>query len=195
VPTVYTPFAQAGTKAALRYLVIRTAVGNPLLLTEDLRKAVAQVDRDQAVTDVSTMDHRLTTRLAARQISMLLLGMFATLAMALGAVGIYGVISFWVVQRTREIGIRMALGAQRKEVLMLIMRRALLLLGSGLGLGLVGWMGAGRLLQSMLFDIGPNDARVLLPVVALLSAIALLASYIPARRAARVDPMVALRYE
>jgi putative ABC transport system permease protein len=193
--TIYTPCAQAGRPLLRRDLVIRAALRDPLLLTAAVRSAIANVDREQALAEVSTMDHHLASRLATRQLSMVLLGVFATLALALGAVGIYGVVSYWVVQRTREIGIRVALGARRNQVLQLILGRAAVLLGLGLVVGIASSIALARLLQGMLFGVGASDLRVLVTVMFVLIAVTTLASYIPARRATKVDPIIALRYE
>ena len=126
---------------------------------------------------------------------MMLLGVFAATAMALAAVGIYGVIAYSVTQRTREIGIRMALGAQRGDMLGMVLRQSLTVVGVGIAIGLLAAFGATRLLASLLYGVGANDMLTYASVVFLLGAAALLASYIPARRAMKVDPMVALRYE
>ena len=126
---------------------------------------------------------------------MMLLALFASVAMTLAAIGIYGVIAYSVAQRTREIGIRMALGAQRGEMLAMVLRQSLRVVLVGIGLGLIAAFSATRLLASLLYGVGSNDLFTYATVVFLLGAAALLASYIPARRAMKVDPMVALRYE
>lgn len=196
VPTVYTAFAQGGTMPLLRWdLVIRTAVRDPLVLTEAVRKAVAVADPQQAVADFYTMDHRINARLATRQISMVLLGIFAALALILGAIGIYGVVAYWVAQRTREIGVRIALGASAGQVLQLVLGRAAALLGIGLAVGLTAFVALAHFLRTMLFGVGTGDALVYAVMILVLSAATTLASYVPARRATKVDPMVALRYE
>lgn len=195
VPTVYTPFAQTGRPFLRRDLVIRAGISDPVSLTAAVRNAIAGVDREQALADASTMDQYLVARLAMRQLSMMLLGIFATLALALGAVGIYGVVSYWVVQRTREIGIRVALGARRSQILQLILGRATLLLGLGLVIGLGAAFALARLLQDMLFGVGASDPVVFTIVIFVLSGVATLASYLPARRATKLDPIIALRYE
>lgn len=141
------------------------------------------------------MEHRLASRLATRELSTMLLGAFAAIALALGAIGIYGVVSCWVVQRTREIGIRMALGARRAEVLLLIFRRALRLLVIGTTAGLAGSVALAGVLKSMLFDVAAYDPRVFVGVIATLIGVTALASYVPAGRAASVDPVIALRQE
>ena len=195
VATVYRPFAQIGRPMLRRDLVIRTAMRDPLMVTEAVRKAVAAADPEQAVADFYTMDHRLTGRLATRQISMVLLGIFAALALSLGAIGIYGVVAYWVAQRTREIGVRIALGATAGQVLQLVLGRAAALLGIGLAIGLAAFLALAHFLQTMLFGVGTGDALVYAAVILVLSAATALASYVPARRAARIDPMTALRYE
>jgi ABC-type antimicrobial peptide transport system permease subunit len=126
---------------------------------------------------------------------MILLGVFAAVAMILAAIGIYGVIAYGVAQRTKEIGIRMALGAQRSEMLTMVLRQGLILVGAGIAIGFVASLGATRLLRTLLFGVAANDFSIYAGVVLLLGIAAFLASYIPARRAMRVDPMVALRYE
>src|SRR5205814_2463293 len=195
VPTVYTPFAQRGTPQ-LRYdLVVRASVRDPLTLTSALRNAVASADREQAIAEVSTMDHHLASRLATRQLSMVLLGGFALVALGLGAVGIYGMVSYWVAQGTREIGVRVALGATRNQVLGLIFGRAAMLVGVGLAAGAAASFALARLLHSMLFGVGASDPLLFAAVTLVLSTVAAITSVIPARRATRIDPMAALRFE
>ena len=195
VSTIYRPFAQAGSKSFLRRdLVIRTT-GNASSIAGEVRKAVAQADPDQALADIETMDHRIAGRLATRTLSMSLLALFAFTAMMLGAIGLYGVVSYWVVQRTREIGVRMALGARPIQVLEMIMSRAMALLVIGILTGLAAALAFGRLMQSMLFGVTAVDLPAVFGATLLLAGVTVAASYLPARRAARVDPMVALRYE
>jgi putative ABC transport system permease protein len=141
------------------------------------------------------MESLIGETLSRPRFNMLLLGVFAGTALLLAAIGIYGVIAYTVTQRTREIGIRMALGAQRTDMLSMILRQSLTVLVIGIAIGLVASFGATRLLASLLYGVGANDFLTYGAVVLLLGAAALLASYIPARRAMKVDPMVALRHE
>ncbi len=175
-------------------LVVRTTV-NPLSMEKGVRAAIAQMDSNQPVYDVKTMQQFVTDSLADRRFSMLLLGIFAALALLLASVGIYGVISYSASQRTHEIGIRMALGAGRADVLRLVVGQGLTLVLAGIGLGLAAAFGLTRLMASMLYGVQPTDLVTFAGVSLLLAMLALLASYIPARRASKVDPMVALRYE
>ncbi len=196
VPQVYTPFAQPTGPGANQgtVIVVRTAA-DPASYGEALRIAVAKADPDQAISEVETMDQYLAASLASRQMTMALLAGFAGLALLLAAIGIYGVISYTVAQRTREIGIRMALGARREQVLGLILRGAGTVIAVSVIVGTVLSLALGRSLKSFLFGVSATDGAVFAIVIAFLAAIALLASYIPARRATKVDPMVALRYE
>jgi putative ABC transport system permease protein len=126
---------------------------------------------------------------------MLLLAAFASAALLLAAIGLYGVIAFWVTQRTREIGVRVALGAQYRDVLKLVMRRGAVLILAGLAIGIAATLAFGRVLSGLLYGIKPNDAATLVAAALLLTVVAMLASYVPARRAARIDPLTALRCE
>ena len=141
------------------------------------------------------MEKNISESLATRRLTMTLLGSFAALALVLASVGLYGVMALSVTQRTREFGIRLALGAPREDVFRLALGRGLLLVGIGLALGLLGALGAGRALTSLLYNVGSLDPVALLTSIVALAVVALLACWFPARRATRVDPIVALRYE
>jgi putative ABC transport system permease protein len=156
---------------------------------------VHEIDPDVFVARLQPMTSMLSKHLAQPRFNMMLLGVFACVALVLAAVGIYGVIAYSVTQRTREIGIRMALGAQRGDMLGMILRQSLTVVTIGLGIGLLGAFAATRLLASLLYGVSANDLFTYASVVLLLGGAALLASYIPARRAMKVDPMIALRYE
>ena len=175
-------------------LVVRTAMA-PSGLKLALGRAVHEINKDQTLTDVKTLDQIKAESMASNRLRSLLLTVFAAIAVLLAAIGIYGVISYSVEQRTHEIGIRAALGASKSDLLRLILRGGMLMAGIGLALGLGGAFGLTRLLANLLFGVGERDPLTLGAVAALLTGVALLACYIPARRAAKVDPMVALRYE
>ena len=167
---------------------------NPALASS-LRQAVFAVDKDQPVSGIEPLDQVLADSIAARRFSMSLLALFASGALALAAVGIYGVISYSVTQRTNEFGIRLALGAQSQDVLALVVRQSMLLIAFGTCIGLAASLAITRLLSSMLFGVSATDLPTFAAVSLLLIAVALLASFIPARRATKVDPIVALRWE
>ena len=160
-----------------------------------LRRRISEQDSEQPVFDVQTMDRRVSDSVAGRRFSMLLLAVFAGLALVLAAVGIYGVIAYAAAQRTHEIGIRMALGAERADVLRMVVGHGLRLSLIGIGAGLAAALALTRLMSSMLFGVRPTDLVTFAAVSLLLAGVAALASYVPARRATRVDPIVALRYE
>ena len=175
-------------------LVIRAAI-NPAGLEKAVRKAVYDVNKDQPLTDVKTLEKIKSEMMADDRLLSLILGVFAGIALLLSAVGIYGVISYSVAERTGEIGIRGALGASRGNVLGLILRHGIWMTVAGLGIGLLGALGLTRLMATLLFGVGAWDPLTLASVAGILIGVGLLACYIPARRATKVDPMVALRYE
>lgn len=191
-PGMYVTSEQSPT--FFQALVVRAAM-NPSLLDNAIRKAVHAVNKDQTLTDVKTLDLIKYESMATNRIRSLLLAVFAAIALLLSAIGIYGVISYSVARRTQELGIRAALGASAGDLLQLVLRGGILLSGAGLVIGLGGAIGLTRLLGSLLFGVGERDPATLGAVAAILLLVALAACYIPARRATRVDPMVALRYE
>jgi len=190
---MYMPYAQVGDFPP-NALVVRTRL-NPLSLAPTVRNEIWAIDKDQPVSDIRSMDEIVSEAVARQRFSMLLLGIFAGLALILAAVGIYGVMSYSVVQRTREIGIRMALGAQRTDMLKMTVTQGLKLVLVGLTLGLAAAFVLTRVMATLLFGISATDPLTYVAISLVLLAVAAAASYIPALRATKVDPMVALRYE
>ncbi len=189
---VYYPLGQIPVGS--RYLIARTTA-DPLPLTAAVIKEIRELDAELPVYDVNTMEQRLYDSLARRRFSMLALGVFAACALILAGLGIYGLMTYWVNQRAHEIGIRMALGAARHNILQLVIRQSLLLVSIGIVIGLGGAFALTRVMESLLFGISATDRLTFVLISLLLAGIALLASYLPARRATKVDPMIALRYE
>lgn len=190
----YVPHAQWPFPDSDMTVAIRTA-GPPAVLASAARQAIRSLDASQPVSRVTPLEGYLQLSVQARRFSLLLLGAFAAIALLLSVVGIYGVTAYSVAQRTNEVGIRMALGAQPRSILWLVVGDGLLLALVGIGIGVAAALVLTRFLRNLLFEIKPNDPVTFVSVVFLLLIVALLAFYIPARRAMRVDPMVALRYE
>jgi len=189
---VYSPYRQS--PSADMNLVVRSAV-DPASLTSAIRSAVAAIDKDQPIFDVHTMQQLVDDSISTRRLTLVLLGIFSALALILAAIGIYGVMAYTVALRTQEIGIRMALGAQQKDVLRLVLGQGARIAFFGVAIGLAAAAALGRLLSTLLFSVSASDPITFAAVAVLLISVALLACYIPARRAMRVDPLIALRHE
>jgi putative ABC transport system permease protein len=194
LPEVYFPAAQPNDSISGMTFVISTGV-DPKSVTHAVTAAIQSVDPVQPVFGVKTMEQVVSDSLSVRRLYAWLLGIFAALALTLASAGIYGVMSYLVTQRTQEFGVRMALGASSSNVLRMVLRQALLLIAAGLAIGLAGAFAVTRVLANFLFGVKPVDLATFAGVSGVLAAIALLATYLPALRATKVDPMVALRYE
>ena len=202
LPEIYVPYAQYPWVLSPRNILVRT-IGDPLEIVPEIRHEVATLDQDVPISDISTMNEVVVGPVRQGETIMWLLGGFAALALVLAGIGIYSVISYSVSQRTHEIGVRVALGANRGDVSGLVVKQGLVLTLIGVAAGLLGAVGIARALASLpfemrwllLFDVRPTDPLIFAAGSAILVCLALLASYIPARRVAKVDPMVALRYE
>jgi ABC-type antimicrobial peptide transport system permease subunit len=191
-PEYYEPYRQASR--AQMVVAVRTA-SDPMLFAPALRQAVLEIDPTQAVSGVTTMEQRLSQTMGTPRLAATLLAVFGTIALLLAAVGIYGVISFSVARRTREMGIRIALGASGRDVLWMVVGQAVALASIGVAVGIGGALELTGVIRGMLFGVNASNPLAYLAVSAMLIAIAALAAYVPARRAARVSPSVALRYE
>lgn len=192
VPEFYIPCTVHPPQTA--YLVVRTT-GDPMGYANAVRNQVLAVDRGQPISDVRTMEEVLDATLGQRRLTMWLLGAFAGVALLLAVIGIYGAIAYSAAQRTQEVGIRMALGAQRGDILRLVVGQGLVLTLVGVALGVLGALALTRVMKGMLFGVTATDPATFVGVALLFMAVGLIASYIPARRAARIDPMMALRME
>jgi len=192
---MYFPIAQfTYADVILRDWVVRTK-GDPAQIASSVRSAIRQVDKNLPITRIRTMEEVRSLSLASQRMHLLLFGLFAALALALATMGIYGVLAYNVAQRTREIGIRLALGADGNAVLRLVVGQGIRLAALGILLGLIGALALTRLMSGMIYGVSSTDPATFFAVATLLGLVAVAACYIPARRAMRVDPMVALRYE
>jgi predicted permease len=193
-PEVYFPLAQMAWRYRRLNLAVKTS-GDPMSLLESIRNEIKTIDKDQPVYQIQTIESLISQSIATRRFAMVLLLLFAVVALLLAAVGIYGVMAYTVTQRTHEIGIRLALGAQPRDVLILMVKQGMVVIVIGLALGIAGAVASTRLMSSMLYGVSATDPVTFVAVAFLLAIIALFSCYIPARRATKVDPMVALRYE
>ncbi len=190
--SMFFPLRQLSSR---RMNVVARAASDPASLTSALRGSVASIDGNLAVSNINTMEEITAQSIGQERFTLILLAVFAALALALSAAGIYGVISYSVTQRTREIGLRVALGAEAGAVLRLVIGQGMLLTLIGVGIGMAGAVALSRLMKTMLFGVSPTDPLTFIGVGALLALVALVACYIPARRASKIDPMIALRCE
>jgi putative ABC transport system permease protein len=190
---LYLPYAQVPNIPSMS-VAVRTS-GDPLLMAKPVRDAIHDVDKDMPLSNTKSMDDLLESSLGQRRLSMILLGAFSVIALLLASIGIYGVLAYSVTQRSRELGIRMALGAARGRVLRLVIGQGMALAIVGIAIGLAGAFALTRLLANQLYSITPTDPATFVGVSLLLAAIALVATLVPALRATRVDPVVALREE
>ena len=175
-------------------LVIRSAI-DPMQLVPSVQREIRAIDPDQPVADVRTLDAVVAKSIARPRFDTMLLGIFAAVALVLASVGLYGVMNYSATQRTQEIGIRMALGAKPGDILRLVVGQGIRLTFAGIVIGIVASFALTRVMSNLLFGITATDLPTFLGVSALLTAVAVLANYIPARRATRVNPVIALRYE
>ena len=192
-PALYLSSAQVPTWRAA--LIVKTDLSNPLALTTAIRKELQQLDSQLPIADIATMDQKMVAAMSQPRFRTSLVALFALTALLLACIGIYGVISYSVAQRTHEIGIRMALGARKQNVLYLVIKQGLILASVGVALGIAASYFLTRLMSSLLFGIAPTDLATFVFSAALLVVTALVGTYLPARRATKVDPLVALRYE
>jgi predicted permease len=198
-PEMYFPYPQSPASmyyspVAHLYLVIR-ADGDPMALLNAVRAQILVIDRNQPVSYVKTMERLMADSVAPQRISLLLIGIFAGMALVLASAGIYGVVSYTASRRTHEIGVRIAMGARSSDVLKLVLGEGLRLVAAGVAVGLAGALALTRVLERVLYGVRPGDPLTLIAVSVVLAAVALAASYVPARRASKVDPVEALRYE
>ena len=193
IPHIQWPVATAGGDPIRSVFVVARTTGDPLSVAGAVRNEIRQMDASLPVANVRSMNDVVAAALATPRLTGFLLGAFAAIALALAAVGIYGVLAYLVSQRTQEIGIRLAIGADRSQVLGMVLRQGLSLAAVGIVVGLIGAFALTRLMQSLLYEVRPNDPITFVAVAAAVLLIALMASFLPARRATRVSPMIALR--
>jgi putative ABC transport system permease protein len=201
-PAAYVPYRQQteqwpgpgwSVRAGMAYII--RSNGKPEAMVAAMRNALAELEPNRPAEDVATIEEYLSDQVRYDRLYLALLTIFGAIAVVLAAIGIYGVMAYAVAERTREIGIRMALGAKQGQVLTLVARRAAILIGAGLLVGFAGAYALTRLLREQLYEVSPTDPLTFAVVSALLAAVAALACVIPTRRAVAVDPTVALRYE
>jgi ABC-type antimicrobial peptide transport system permease subunit len=192
-PTIYVNYRQRPRVTRQFDIVVRTD-SDPAAVSASVRRVLSQLDPTVPVK-IDTFNRVFSESLNSRRFNLLLVGVFALAALLLAIVGVFGVLAYSVAQRTREIGVRIALGATRGKILMMVLGQGLITVAIGVAIGLAGSLLLTRTMRSMLFEVSPNDPVTIVGITLLVTVIAMLASYIPARRATRVDPMIALRYE
>jgi putative ABC transport system permease protein len=195
IPHIQWPLATNGGDPIRSVFVVARTAGDPLSVAGAVRGEIRNMDASLPVASVRSMNDVVATALATPRLTGFLLGAFAAIALALAAVGIYGVLAYLVSQRTQEIGVRLALGADRSQVLVMVLRHGLSLAAAGIVIGLIGAFALTRLMQTLLYGVRPTDPLTFVVVAAVLLLVALMASLLPARRATRVSPMIALRAE
>jgi putative ABC transport system permease protein len=193
---MYLPFQQNNSswRHGPPMLAIRVS-GDPMSMVAAVSREIHAIDADQPISVIATMAKLIGEETDQRRVGMIMLAIFAGIALMLAALGIYGVLAYFVAQREREIGIRVALGAQTRDVMKMVMKQGMRLTLFGVGIGLIGGFALARLMKSLLFGVGASDPLTFAAVAALLASVAMAACYIPARRAMKVDPVVALRCE
>ena len=194
-PEVLIPYKQIAFNGLRRMDILVKAQGSPAAVLPEVRKLVLRLDPTQPPYAVTTLEGALAESVAPRRFNLLLLGTFAGAAVLLALIGIYGVMSYAVTQRTHEIGVRMALGARRGEIVRMVVRQGMVVALTGIAVGTAAAFALTRLMATLLFDVKPNDPFTFAIVAIALTATTLVASWVPALRAARVDPLQALRYE
>jgi putative ABC transport system permease protein len=194
-PVRYETFRPHTQRAVGSLTLVVRASGDPLRLVSSVRAQLKSIDPEQPVFEVASMDQLLSSMVAQRRFSMALLGTFAALALVLGIIGVYGVTAYLVAQRTREVGVRLALGAQPAQVVGMVVRQGMVVAAAGLVTGLIGAFAAGRLMTGLLYGVSPHDVWTLVGVSVLIAVATLAANWVPALRAAHVDPLTALRSE
>ncbi len=192
---MYLPYQQYNSQWHAPYMLAIRVSGDPLSMVASVSREIHEVDPDLPISVIATMSRLIGEGTDQRRVGMILLATFAGIALLLAALGIYGALAYFVAQRTREIGVRLALGARQRDVLMMVMRQGMKLTLFGIAIGLIGGLGLARLMKSLLFGVSASDPLTFVGVAALLASVATMACYIPARRATKVDPMIALRAE
>jgi putative ABC transport system permease protein len=192
LPQVFRPDAQESED--MLEVIVRTA-GDAQPMADTVRREIQSIDKSVAKFEVTTVERKLSSQTAQRRFQTSLTSLFSVIALLLSAIGIYGLMHYFVVQRAHEIGVRMALGARHGDVLALVVGQGIVLAGAGIGIGIFFALGFTQLLSKLLFGVAPTDPITLVTAPAILLAVAVLACWFPARRAARIDPMLALRQD